>query len=76
MASKWELICCYVACVTIAEGSDCQTRITSIESSSDVTIYGLNTVGITKMITQDGNDIADFSDNKNSFASSIALYRT
>ncbi|KAF4343990.1 exo-beta-1 3-glucanase [Fusarium beomiforme] len=63
------------SCVTIAEGSDCQTRITSIESSSKISIYNLNTVGTTEMITQDGHSVAKFSDNKNAFASTVALFR-
>ncbi|KAF9767224.1 hypothetical protein IL306_000235 [Fusarium sp. DS 682] len=61
--------------VTIAEGSDCQARITSIETSSKITFYSLNTVGTTDMITQDGRGIAKFSDNKNAFASTVALFR-
>lgn len=65
----------FSACVTIAEGSDCQPRIASIESSSKISIYNLNTVGVTKMITEDGQDLADFSDNTNSFTSSVALFR-
>jgi hypothetical protein len=72
---KVVLTASFPACVTITEGSDCQSKIASIESSSKVTIYNLNTVGTTNMITEDGKDLATFSDNKNAFASTIALFR-
>lgn len=65
-----------IACVTFAEGSNCQPLIASIESSSAVSIYNLNTVGVVSMINENGISKAKFSDNENGFASTIALFRS
>ena len=63
-------------CPTFAEGSNCQPAIASIESSEPVSIYNLNTVGAVSMINENGASMATFSDNENSFASTIALFRS
>lgn len=52
----------------------CQSRIFSVENSA-VSVYNLNTVGTTKMITVNGVDVADYSNNVAGFSDSIALFR-
>jgi glucan 1,3-beta-glucosidase len=52
----------------------CQSSIFSIESSS-VSVYNLNTVGVTSMATVDGKGIASWADNQNGFVSTVALLR-
>ena len=63
------------ACDTIANGAYCQPRILDIENSK-LSIYNLNTVGTTNMITVNGQDRSPFSENKNQFTSTVALLRT
>jgi glucan 1,3-beta-glucosidase len=54
---------------------DCQNRMFSLEgSSTDVVIYGLNEVGALKMITIDGVDKADWSDNASVYPNTIGLF--
>ena len=66
-----------VTCSNVGEGTACQNRIVSIEGSgSDVSVYNLNTVGTTEMITLDGNDVAFWGDNVNGFIDTVALFRT
>ncbi|KAK8217937.1 exo-beta-1,3-glucanase-like protein [Phyllosticta capitalensis] len=57
-------------------GGQCQSRIFSIEEESEVTMYGLNTVGATEMITRDDVQIANFADNQNNFTQTVMFYRT
>lgn len=64
-----------VSCSDIGSGAVCQKRDVSIEHST-VSVYNLNTVGATKMITVDGVDVADYSDNIDDFIASIALFRS
>lgn len=73
--AKSDILTALSACNTIANGAHCQSEIASIETSSSVSIYNLNTVGTVHMITEDGQDKATFSDNKNAFASTVALFR-
>ncbi|CAJ2505150.1 Uu.00g125440.m01.CDS01 [Anthostomella pinea] len=63
-------------CSTVEAGETCQSRIVSIESSSNINIYGLNTIGSLSMIDRDGTSLAKWSDNVNTFASNIMLFRT
>jgi glucan 1,3-beta-glucosidase len=63
-----------VHCSDQGNGETCQSRIFSVESSSG-TVYNLNTVGTTNMITKDGVDIASYSDNLGGFIDTIALFR-
>ena len=64
-----------VTCSNVGEGETCQNRIFSVESS-DVSVYNLNTVGTTEMITLDGNDVAYWGDNVNGFIDTVALFRS
>ncbi|KAK8186718.1 pectate lyase superfamily protein-domain-containing protein [Phyllosticta citribraziliensis] len=57
-------------------GGQCQSRIFSIEQDSQVTVYGLNTVGTADMITKDDVPIANFADNQNNFTQTVMFYRT
>ncbi|KAK3381060.1 glycoside hydrolase family 55 protein [Podospora didyma] len=52
----------------------CQKRIFSLEKSS-ISVYNLNTVGTTYMITIDGVDTARFTENLDGFIASVALFR-
>lgn len=62
------------ACSNQGNGETCQMRILSVESST-MSAYNLNTVGVTKMITRNGVDIAAFSDNLDGFVDTVALFR-
>lgn len=64
------------ACSDQGNGEVCQNRIFSIEDSSDINVYCLNTVGTTHMITRDGVDLATYSDNLDGFVDTIALFRS
>ncbi|RKU44074.1 hypothetical protein DL546_006880 [Coniochaeta pulveracea] len=63
-----------VTCSNQGNGEACQSRIFSVENSG-VSVYNLNTVGTTNMITLDGQDIALYSDNLDGFVDSINLFR-
>jgi glucan 1,3-beta-glucosidase len=52
----------------------CQTNMVSIESSSNVLLYGLSTKAATNMVTLDGSSAALDSDNRNNFCATIALF--
>ncbi|KAM7215199.1 glycoside hydrolase [Rhypophila decipiens] len=62
-------------CAQVGQGHSCQTRIFSVKDSSRVSVYNLNTVGTTKMIMYNGNDIASANKNENGFINTIALFR-
>ncbi|KAK8001367.1 glycoside hydrolase family 55 protein [Apiospora marii] len=64
-----------VHCSDQGNSTKCQSRIFSIESSG-VSVYNLNTVGTTHMITQDGSDLASWEDNQAGFISNVALFRS
>ncbi|KAK3315892.1 glycoside hydrolase family 55 protein [Apodospora peruviana] len=64
-----------VTCSQIGQGSSCQNRIFSVMNSS-MKVYQLNTVGTTKMITYNGNDVASASKNINGFVQTIARFQT
>ncbi|KAL2162242.1 hypothetical protein VTH06DRAFT_7155 [Thermothelomyces fergusii] len=65
------------ACSTFDAGQTCQQRITSIEgSASNVNLYNLNTIGTREMLTRNGARIAWYADNRNTFASNIAVYKS
>ncbi|KAI1325739.1 glycoside hydrolase family 55 protein [Xylariaceae sp. FL0255] len=63
-------------CSTVSAGEDCQSRIVSLESVSNINIYGLSTIGATSMLTRDGTSVASWSDNENTFASTIMVYKS
>jgi glucan 1,3-beta-glucosidase len=52
----------------------CQDNMVSIECSSDVYLYGLNTKAATNMVVVDGVSQALQSDNENGFCQTIALF--
>jgi hypothetical protein len=64
-----------VTCSNQGNGETCQSRIFGVENSS-LSVYNLNTVGATNMITVDGTDVAVYSDNLDGFVDSIALFRS
>jgi hypothetical protein len=64
-----------VHCSDQGNGETCQKRIFSVESSSDITVYNLNTVGTGTMITVDGTDVASYSDNIGGFIDTVALFK-
>jgi glucan 1,3-beta-glucosidase len=65
------------ACSTFAAGQTCQQRMVSIEgSASNVNLYNVNTIGTREMITRNGARVAWFSDNVNTFASNVAVYKS
>jgi hypothetical protein len=66
------------SCSAVGAGARCQTRIFSIEGdrlSHDISIYNLNTVGTTQMITRDGVDLASNVDNNSTFVDTINIFR-
>ncbi|KAI0438962.1 glycoside hydrolase family 55 protein [Xylaria telfairii] len=63
-------------CSTVDAGENCQSRIVSIEKSSNVNIYGLSTIGSLSMLDRDGTSVASWRDNINVFTSNIMLYRS
>ncbi|KAI8631351.1 glycoside hydrolase family 55 protein [Xylariaceae sp. FL1651] len=63
-------------CSTVAAGENCQSRIVSLESVSNINIYALNTIGSLSMLNRDGTSIASWSDNVNVFPSNIMIYRS
>jgi hypothetical protein len=64
-----------VTCSNDGNPNKCQSRIFSVESSQ-VSLYNLNTVGVTNQITVDGVDVAVYSDNADGFVQTIALFRS
>ncbi|APA15899.1 hypothetical protein sscle_15g106690 [Sclerotinia sclerotiorum 1980 UF-70] len=65
------------SCSDQGNGEACQARIFSLEgNNTDIGIYNLNTVGTTNMITIDGRDFGNYSDNLAGFVDHIALFRS
>ncbi|TAQ83887.1 hypothetical protein B7494_g7784 [Chlorociboria aeruginascens] len=64
------------ACSAVNSTSACQSRIFSIEGNStkDINIYNLNTIGSTNMITRNGVDLVQAKDNVNVFPDTIAYF--
>lgn len=66
-------------CSDVGSGAVCQMRILSVEGhelSHDISLYNLNTVGTTMMITRDGVDLASNVDNNSTFVDTINIFRT
>ncbi|KAF2180179.1 glycoside hydrolase family 55 protein [Zopfia rhizophila CBS 207.26] len=66
-------------CSDLGSGAVCQARIFSVEGnehSHDISIYNLNTVGATSMITRDGVDLASQADNNSTYVDTINIFRT
>ncbi|GME38724.1 Pectin lyase fold/virulence factor [Neofusicoccum parvum] len=59
-----------------APGGLCQTRIMSVEGNSYVSMFNLNTVGATSMISRNGVQVANYKDNLNVYPDTVALYRS
>lgn len=66
-----------VACSFCKNGESCQRSIFSISGSRsiDITVYNLNTVGVASMVDKDGRSLANYSDNVDGLADTIALFR-
>lgn len=47
----------------------------TVERSSGITVYNLNTVGTRFPITVDGVNVARYSDNANGFVQTIAVFK-
>ena len=65
-------------CSRVDSQTACQRRILSIEGATHsyaISLYNLNTVGATEMITRDGVDIAQSADNNSTFVDTINVYR-
>ncbi|KNG48740.1 glycoside hydrolase family 55 protein [Stemphylium lycopersici] len=65
-------------CSQVGAGAVCQSRIISIEgdrNTYDISLYNLNTVGSTEMITRDGVDLASNVDNNSTFVDTINIFR-
>lgn len=48
----------------------------SVEGSSYVSMFNLNAVGATSMITRDGVEVANYKDNLNVYPDTVAVYRS
>ena len=62
-------------CSNQGNDSVCQSRILTLEKNSAVDVYDLHTVGTRVMITQNGNDRADWKDNHAGFADEVAVFK-
>jgi glucan 1,3-beta-glucosidase len=63
-----------VHCSDQGNTSKCQSSIFNVVDS-EVEIYNLNTVGTQSQIAVDGTSVAEWSDNKDGFVSTIALFQ-
>jgi len=63
-----------VNCSNQGNTTKCQDKVFNVVNS-EVELYNLNTVGIQSMIAKGGNSIAEWSDNKDGFVSTIALFQ-
>lgn len=64
-----------VTCAQPGYGN-CQSQVSSLENSSNVNIYGLNTVGTQYMVTENSFNLVRASDNNAGFATAVTLFRT
>ncbi|CAN9447070.1 unnamed protein product [Alternaria alternata] len=65
-------------CSQVGAGAVCQSRILSIEgdrNTYDISLYNVNTVGSTEMITRDGVDLASNVDNNSTFVDTINVFK-
>ena len=65
-------------CSQVGAGAVCQSRILSIEgdrNTYDISLYNVNTVGSTEMITRDGVDLASNVDNNSTFVDTINIFK-
>jgi len=61
-------------CGNPGNGEACQKRVFDV-SDSTISVYNLNTVGVSDTITVDGVDEALYSDNLNGYIDTVALFR-
>ncbi|KAJ8065164.1 hypothetical protein OCU04_005876 [Sclerotinia nivalis] len=54
---------------------NCQSHMLSIESSGNIHIVGLSTIGVENMVTVDGKSGALDKDNRNTYAATIAMFK-
>ncbi|KAI0875712.1 glycoside hydrolase family 55 protein [Hypoxylon argillaceum] len=64
------------SCSTVTAGETCQSRIVSLEKSTSINIYGLNTIGSLSMLDRDGASVASWKDNVNVYPSNIIMYKS
>ncbi|KAI0013546.1 putative Exo-beta-1,3-glucanae [Xylariaceae sp. FL0662B] len=64
-----------VSCSQENSTVDCQPQIFSVEDS-EVSVFNLNTVGTTKMITVDGKDVANAVDHPDGFVDTVAVFKS
>ncbi|KAJ4289757.1 hypothetical protein N0V90_011087 [Kalmusia sp. IMI 367209] len=65
-------------CSDVPSQGVCQTRILSIEGdalSHDISLYNLNTVGTTWMVTRDGVDLVANADNNSTYVDGLNVFR-
>lgn len=66
----------YSTACSNTEGQRCQSEIFAIDGSTTaLTVYTLSTVGTTNMIVRNGNSLATYSDNRATFAETIAYFQ-
>jgi glucan 1,3-beta-glucosidase len=66
-------------CSDQGNGEACQNNILSIETAAGagpLSIYNLNTVGVTNMVTLNGVPYASYAANLDGFVDTIALWRS
>lgn len=66
-----------VTCSNQGDGEHCQSMDFSVDSASARTmaLYGYSTVGVTYMITLNGENIANYAQNLDGFVDTIAMFR-
>ena len=62
-------------CSNAGNGEVCQRHIFEVTNSVDVSVYNLNEVGTTYMVTLNGQDEAFYLPNTADFIDNIALFR-
>jgi glucan 1,3-beta-glucosidase len=63
-------------CSNLGGPENCQSTIANVESSGDVFVYNLNTVGSQSMMVLNGASVASYADNVAGFADTVALFKT
>ncbi|EKG16619.1 Pectin lyase fold/virulence factor [Macrophomina phaseolina MS6] len=66
----------YSTACSNAPGGMCQSKIMNVEGNSYVSMFNLNAVGATSMISRDGVEVANYRDNLNVYPDTVALYRS
>jgi glucan 1,3-beta-glucosidase len=63
-------------CSNLGGLENCQSAIADVESSGDVFVYNLNTVGSQSMMVLNAASAASYADNVAGFADTVALFKT